>query len=366
MTKFDFSYPEGFFGFHSGWNNNDEFTKRLSLTFRKPIRLKIYPSEILEEYNPKLKNIPFLIKDSKGEYLGLSCGTGGALVKIEGETYKFKRNGTKYKGFIKNCIIDREILFKKKIIIESNIYEHRGTLDYNDAKREIKNYHLIIKEGFVSPYIPIGIRRVLLPFRTSETYCSLIYLVNSDLRVDEFCMAVIINILAKLKDSVQFNKKKNYFLIKNIKVTRILKDHHEKLKLLYNLGKKIGFIYRKLHNKGFIRGIGNSWYGNEIIMPNGEIGITDLDSMYSKDSFKGNEESFLRFQKNDLNLFITGVYSSLAYFENCIFDFSAQSLIEGFNIGYLKYKDVKLNKHQILSEIEEFQKNKEIMKNAFK
>lgn len=364
MKYIDFSYPLGFIGYHSGWNNNGEPTKELSLTLRRKIKLKSYPSIILDRFDDKIEEVPFLIKNRKGKIEGLSCGAGGALVKLDGSVYKFKRNGFKYEGFTENYINDRELLFKKSSIIENSIYEHGGALDYNDALREINNHKLITKLGFVSPYKPIGIRKIGLPFKTEETYCSLIYEVKSDLRADEVCMAVLINILSKIKNKAKFDQ--GYIYLTNVNTKDIITQNEEEFDLLHNLGRKIGRIYKRLHKKNLIRGIGNSWYGNEIIMPDGEVGVTDLDSMYTLEQFRGNEEVFIKFQKNDLNLFTTGVYSSLSYFENCVFDFAAQSIIEGFNKGYFENKKINLNPKKIIEQIDCFRKNRRIIKNEFK
>lgn len=358
MSSFDFAYPENFLGFHSGWNENKEPTKGLSLTFRKQVKLAEVPSFILKKVSGKVTEIPAFVKSPKGKIKGLSCGAGSALIRFNDKIYKLKRCGIKNEGFQKDSIKDRQFSFRNKEIIENTTFEHGGALDYTDALREFKNGIRLEKEGFILPQKIIGIRGIKLPFNTKEQYSCLIFEVESDLRIDEFCMAVITNMCSNYKKNIHFNAKESYFYVNNLPINKLIRENEDKFALIYAIGGEIGNIYRRLHNKGYIRGIGNSWYGNEVLMPDGKIGICDLDATYNIDDFSGLTNIFKKFQNNDYNLFITGAYSSLSYFENALFDFSAESLLGGFKAGYSGNRPKKIKKSEIIEEISAFMKNR--------
>ena len=110
-------------------------------------------------------------------------------------------------------------------------------------------------------------------------------------------------------------------------------------------------------------GIGNSWYGNELICEDGNMGICDLESCFSKKEI-GDTKLFEQLKKTDIMLAKTAFYDSMNYFENSLTSFVGIKLIEGFEKGYKINKAKRLNPKEIKKQITKFIKIKrEIVKN---
>jgi hypothetical protein len=118
------------------------------------------------------------------------------------------------------------------------------------------------------------------------------------------------------------------------------------------------FLYRNFHDEGYLRGISNSWYGNELICEDGNIGVCDLESCFSKEEIN-DDEVFEELAKTDYNLAITAFYDSMNCFENSIASIVGSKLVEGFKEGYnnKEYKTLDIN--NIKEQIKRFIKNKE-------
>ena len=46
---------------------------------------------------------------------------------------------------------------------------------------------------------------------------------------------------------------------------------------LLSIGRAIGGLYARLHDAGYLRGVGNSWVGNDVVGPDGLLTVVDLD-----------------------------------------------------------------------------------------
>lgn len=126
-------------------------------------------------------------------------------------------------------------------------------------------------------------------------------------------------------------------------------------KIFYEIGRNIGKIYKTIHLFGYTRGISNSWYGNELICEDGNIGICDLESCFSKKEV-ADLFVFEQLKKTDIALAKTAFYDSMNYFENSLASFIGVKLIEGFEEGYRTNKAEKLNAKEIKKQIHKFNK----------
>jgi len=258
--KLDFKYPEGLIGFHSGWSSNDSPTHRLSLTKRLTVKLK--PSNYTPEIIFKEGDIPpFMIKSKEGKVKGLSSGVGSTLIKYRSRVFKIKRNGFKYKGFLKNKIFDRNFEIKEKGLYEESEFEVGGCLSMIDAKREILIETKLEKEGFSIPHKTVALYKVETPFY-KEDAVALIQEIKSDFRVDEFVMVLLCNLFYDIfKNKTKIRVSEQNVIFPNYSLKKGLNLLNKKYKKTFHLiGRNIGSIYRRLHDKGFIRGISNSWW----------------------------------------------------------------------------------------------------------
>lgn len=130
--------------------------------------------------------------------------------------------------------------------------------------------------------------------------------------------------------------------------------------LFFEIGRNIGKIYKNLHLAGYTRGIGNSWYGNELICEDGKIGICDLESCFSIKEI-GSKEVFNNLMKTDIALAKTAFYDSMNFFENSLASFVGIKLIEGFDEGYSTNVARDLDPKEIKKQISKFNKIKKFI-----
>ncbi|MFH1801765.1 MAG: hypothetical protein ABH804_02970 [archaeon] len=349
----DLRFPYFAIGFHSGWSSsNNSPTISLSLTNRKKVNL------VNSKYIPifEKEKVPFLIKSEGENLIGLSSGVGSSIIKINEKFYKIKRNGYRLEGFKEKIIPDRTFNLSNGLTEESS-NEFGGAMSLEDAQREIKIEKEFVSKGFNVPQRTIALHKIELLFEDSEDAVALIQEIESDFRADEFCMMLLTNFLQEVyEEEFKIDLKKfqmffpKYFLNEGLKILNV--NYGEKF---LHLGKIIGGIYKRIHKEGYLRGIGNSWYGNEVICPDGSIGICDLESCFSKEEIQ-NEELFEELKKTDIQLAITAFYESMNYFENSLASFVAIRLVEGFNIGYSTEFEDKIPKQTLEDEISKFLK----------
>ncbi len=353
-----FKYPVKNVGFHSSWTEeNDDPTRKLSLGFRKEVYLKPLDCTCIHmegEHNDDL----LLIKSKDGDVKGLSDGAGSSLVKRgNNKVYKIKRNGYKYHGFIKEHFRDSSFSIENDKVYESTYFEHAGLYRFTDALREIKISNELEKNGFLIPHKPVSLYKLNLNSIKDADYGIVMYEVDSNFRCDEFVMGAVLSFLGDyLKNNkIKFDVGNEFFLFDNLNLSDAVNNLYNSVELstILDVSRNIGTMYRNLHDLGYIRGIGNSWYGNEIIYHDGRIGLCDFDSTFHADEmkdFKIHKHS----QNNDLNLFVTGTFSSLSVFSSSLFEILADLIIQSFKEGYKTKVGNKISEQDINGILERY------------
>jgi hypothetical protein len=335
MKKY-FQYPTRNMGFHSAWTeDNDDPTQKLTLSFRKFVNLEKpeWSSQLLK--GRKIKNA-LLFKSPNGSITGLSDGAGSSLLKTNSRVYKIKRNGYKEGGIIEQHFRDNHLYQRDGRILESTYFEHAGLYPVDDALHEIKISERLESLGFLIPHKPIALYGLDLNLG-NDAYGALICDVISAFRCDEFIMS---SMMACLRDQllvgeIEFDMDDEFFSFKNFDISKALKDlkRSPNIRTLENLFHNIGVTYKELHKRNHTRGMGNAWCGNEILYPDGKVGLCDFDSTFHQDELP-DPDLFEHLKNNDLNLFHTGLYSSLAAFNSCLFDALSDILLSSFRQGY--------------------------------
>lgn len=353
----NFKYPSFAIGTHSGWNEiNNSPTTSLSLTKRIPVNLR--KSSYEKVFLNTDKEIPYAVKSAKGDISGLSSGAGSSIVEFHKIFFKIKRNGYRNKGFIDKQIPDREFIVKDTLFEETD-NEVGGAMSDIDAQREIKIENELIKKGFLIPQRIVGLYKIKTPFE-KEDAVAIIQKIDTDFRADELTMIYLFNLFFDVYgNKCSFSLKDNSFNFPQYSIKKgfqIFKKHYSKL--FFELARNIGSIYRKFHDEGYLRGISNSWYGNELICEDGNIGVCDLESCFSREEINDNE-IFEELAKTDYNLAITAFYDSMNCFENSLASIVGSKLVEGFREGYNGKEYKKLDIDIIKDQIKKFIKNRE-------
>ncbi len=167
-----------------------------------------------------------------------------------------------------------------------------------DAKREIKIEEELSKSNLIIPQKTIALYSIKSPFRDEDTV-AIIQKIDTEFRADEYCSILLTNLFYDIfgKDC-KINLKESRFRFKRYPLNKALQMLKKKYaKSFFQIGQNIGFIYKTIHDFGYTRGISNSWYGNELICENGDIGICDLESCFSKKEIK-EDSLFEELKKN--------------------------------------------------------------------
>lgn len=331
-----FMYPKYNIGFHSGWSDKDiDHTGFLHLTKRRicyanKINSKIIISKI--ETPP-----PYYLKCEKGQKKGISSGVGSFIFEEKGRYYKIKRSGFKDKGIIPQKFKERAFIINNSKDIKQETYKGpAGLLEFDEAKIEFKVYQEFNKINLHMPQKPVCFYKNCVD-KEGVLWGALIFEIKSEFRCDELVMCVIINILHKYfnKNEYEFDYKTPTIFIKCFSVTKLLNILEKGYgKFIYEVGLAIGSNYRKIHDAGYIRGIGNSWYGNDVVCSDGKIGICDLDSSFNKKEIK-NKKLLKNLQEIDINSNNAAMYVALYPLKSSFFDIITNILIKGFEKGYI-------------------------------
>jgi hypothetical protein len=356
--RYNFAYPSFAVGVHSGWcDSNNTPTRSLIVTKRAKVYIRPYPYQIISAFDKIMP--PFQVKGTSGDATGLTSGNGSTLVCYENAFFKIKRNGYRDRGFLEDKIPDRGFSLHKDGIHEKTDHEHGGSMSLEDAQREIEIENELRKNGFRIPFRTSALYKVKLPFQTDEFSVALIQRVESDFRADELCIMMLMNLFYDAAGTrFKLDLKESSFMFKDYSLNKGLHELDNGYRKMFSqIARNIGSIYRDLHKKGYIRGIDNSWYGNELICPDGHIGICDLESAFRRTEV-GSAGMFKELAKTDVNLALTAFYDSMNFFENSLASFVGSTLIDGFNEGYQKQNYRKLNLNEINEQIENFVKIK--------
>jgi hypothetical protein len=210
-----------------------------------------------------------------------------------------------------------------------------------------------------NPQKIVGLYRIEVPFEKDDAV-AIIQQIDTDFRADELSMIYLFNLFYDVYgDKCSFSLRDNYFNFPQYSIKEgfeIFKKYYSKK--FFDLARNIGSIYRKFHDEGYLRGISNSWYGNELICEDGNIGVCDLESCFSKKEIN-DDELFKELAKTDYNLAITAFYDSMNCFENSIASIVGSKLVEGFREGYTSKRYKKLDINIIKEQINKFIKNRE-------
>ncbi len=300
FDEFDFAFPYGAYGNSSGWLSTIEFSlkrqpdlapRRLtllrsvggSLLFRM-IDGELTPPRSVAEINsiPFVRKGPFNPMADDYWAIGLSSGGGSALFRSEGTTYKIKRCGLADRGFIEEPFDTHISIPRDGDHFELTQRQMGGLMGFPDALIECRMTQILNDNGLCRAYRPVGVIMISAlpdsPF-AKRSIGAVVTEVESDLRVDELVHMALSPVLAEAFEQgrLAYDPHSGFFEAKGIPVARTLSSWPHILERVELLGLSVGSMYRRVHDAGYVRGIGSSWFGNEVVDASGEISIVDFD-----------------------------------------------------------------------------------------
>jgi hypothetical protein len=270
-------------GWHSGWDEKQKDPcAALALGNRRTVHLTRCAAERTVTLIGNCDVPPFLLKTARGTIRGLSSGAGGALVPWRGNIVKLKRCGLKNEGIFLDALRDRHIRTASGRLLETTITAAAGLAPLPVLERETEVVRRLPAFGLEAASEPCAMYVVAEGQAPSGCLMSS---VKTDLRVDEVL----------------------YGLARNHGGLLSRADIHE---LVHELGAAEGALYSSIRHSGMVRGVGNSWYGNEALDSNGTLLLCDLETFFFPDLVT---PELSRFHcSHQTNFFHMAVWRSLA------------------------------------------------------
>ncbi len=229
-------------GFHSGWHDGGDPTEDLRLSFRRRVTLRPFPAKLVGASGPE--SPPFGLKTSSpGSGVGaISSGAGSAVFEWRGGLYRLKRCGFKDQGLGGPPIADRAFFRDAEgTLREVSVETPRGLCAPELIDSELRALHAARREGLVRDMT------VAARYQVGEAGASVLFAITSDVRADEF-----------------------YLHARDLGLRGLaLTVFHD-----------VGALYATAHRAGFTRGVGNAWFGNDVVLPDGNISFVDVENAF--------------------------------------------------------------------------------------
>jgi hypothetical protein len=148
-------------------------------------------------------------------------------------------------------------------------------------QREVEVSAGLPRFGFEAACEPLVIHEVISGKQNSGC---LVSKVTTDLRIDEVLCALWMNAGHRL-------------------------SMPERRGLATELGRAEGSLYAALHRRNIVRGIGNSWFGNEALAEDGRLLLCDLENLFFSDCVSPRVGAF--YARHEVNFFHMAVWRSL-------------------------------------------------------
>ncbi|MFO0245889.1 MAG: hypothetical protein ACK53H_11000 [Betaproteobacteria bacterium] len=289
--EFDFAWPLGAYGRSSGWIDDVPVEATManpSLAPRRPVSLlpvgKGVQVDILGSARFVADDVAVCIKQSKSKgIVGLSSGASSALVRQNEGVIKIKRCGYLARGVETEAIVTPVQVIRDGVVFEATDVTLVGLMTLQQAINEIETLNELRRIGLCSSYCPKGVVIVtrldginldVPPIGVALVACS------SDLRADELAYMALTPMLAEctLRGDLHLNLATGLFEVRSSHCFASIRTRYAACyERLYLLGIGLGGALRRLHDAGFLRGRGSSWFGNEVVARDGRISIVDAD-----------------------------------------------------------------------------------------
>lgn len=277
-----FRMPTWASGWHSGWDEKQKDPcAALLLSERRMVFLTPCAAESTIPLTTRQDIPPFLLKSPQGRIGGLSSGAGGALVPWRGNIFKLKRCGLRNEGIVLDVIRDRNVRVERDRLIETTISAAAGLAPLGPLEREAVVARRLHEFGLEAASEPCAL--YVVTGGEGPSGC-LVNSVKSDLRVDEVLHGLARNRQGSLSSAEIFE-------------------------LVSELGAAEGALYSRIHQSGMVRGISNSWFGNEALHHDGSLLLCDLETFFFPECVTPELACFYR--SHEVNFFHMAVWRSL-------------------------------------------------------
>ena len=359
--RFNFNFPVGLCGFHSGWNEKVTNARKIQITYRRLVNLKSLGKISFKSFNKRKQpdSYSYYIKEKSdlnnvNNLVGLSSGAGSAIFFHPTDKcyYRLKRCGYQDKGFTSKKYESSIFQVKSRDLIESNSFDMAGVISMDDAIKECHNLITLKQFGINKTIEAVGIYNLeqIYNLNSSEFFPSaLICKIGSDVRIDELIFSTLTPILSRLieKRVIRFNRLSHEFSTTGFSIAYWRKNGGRDIEdVLWQIGLALGSAYKNLHSVGFLRGIESCWFGNEVIEEDGGIAFVDVASLIDP-----KQTGKLRNVKEHQYIEYVTAYTNVSFLfqttNSLLFSFVGSLLAQAFEKGYEKNVIYTLSKKDV-------------------
>lgn len=342
--EFDFRLPVQAVGFSSGWLRDLGFSLNRQPAFSNRVALKMAPyaeSLFLPIGCGMTADLvpPFMLKTSGSDGLpALSSGGGSAVFKWGSKFFKLKRCGLADRGFANEDFFSSSLFLRDGELIERSNYSFGGATSLAAAITENCMAASAVDAGLCTAYIPLGVYALVAapecPFVDVDLGASL-FEIESDLRVDELLCMALSSATVRMVIASQFKIviPQRYAWVNEIPLWRMSVELQPIESIFIAIGRASGGLYRKVHDAGFFRGIGSSWFGNEVVTANGRLSVVDFDGGWAARETVP-EPLATRMMGLEIESYCAETFTFLSDMRPIPFKFLATSYIDSFRDGY--------------------------------
>lgn len=351
----DFRFPLGSVGFSSGWRRSTGFCLNRQPQFSARLATRLAPcgrSRFLALTDNGLKLTedesgapPFMVKQSPGtEGLdAVSSGGGSATFSWGGRALKMKRCGFAEDRFRNQPFYSPALSVRDGEIYESCNQSFGGLMELESALMEVMTCRSARELGLSRAYRPIGVIVLLelpdLPF-PDRPFGAALFEIESDLRVDEVLCMALTPLIVDLIDSgrLSVNDFNEFHGADGFALGAMLETVDVVRRDIAAIGRASGGLYRMAHDHGLLRGIGSSWFGNEVIGCDGHLSLVDFDGgMMFRDNLDPRLADSLA--AVEIESYCAESYTFLTDMKPVLFGVLAEIFIGRFRDGYRQRAD---------------------------
>jgi hypothetical protein len=350
---FDFRLPRHAYGHSSGWHPKRAFSlnRQPDLAPRMPVALQPIGESVpfrLEDgfLNPCTSDAfpaTFMVKTSPhhsapGAIFGLSSGGGSAIFEKGDSVYRLKRCGQAYDGFTNEPFFTHAVISSEASdMIEVTYKPLGGLMTVVTALLELRMAHTFHCAGLSSAIEPVGMLIVTgLPSVSADAnVAAALYRIKSDVRLDEMVYMALSPVLAELFEAgaISYNPVTGWWDAAGTPLEGALHMWSDSFDRVTRLGIAAGGCYRNVHEAGYLRGKGSSWFGNEVVDADGRLSVVDFDGGNGVASeYPRKIADMLRVFES--NCYCTESFGYLLYMRPSTLGVFGSAFIEGFRLGY--------------------------------
>lgn len=243
-----------------------------------------------------------------GATVGWSSGAGGAVFRSNGRLFRLKRCGYRNEGIGRSGpVLDRAFVPDGAgRVCARRVATPLGLCHPLILTRELETLGCLRAAGFVS-----GIEAVAR-YSVAEDGDAVLLEIQSDLRVDELALLLW---------------RQGHRALSMNRASLV----HLALSLFHDVGK----AYRDAHLAGFTRGVGNAWFGNDVVLASGRVTFVDTENAFVPESVTANR--LRKLQLADLRHYRSSVVAGSR--TSAALGTVGDAVLNAFNRGYREATD---------------------------